>query len=42
MPEESNAWLGSESRKPAHVATEDTDLAAELNRGLAFVHRDKA
>ena len=42
MPQELNAWLGSESRKPAHVATQDTDLAAELNRGLAFVRHDKA
>jgi hypothetical protein len=42
MPEELNAWLGSESHKPAHVATEGTDLAAELNRGLAFVRRDNA
>jgi hypothetical protein len=41
MPEELNAWLGRESEKPVHVATEDTDFAAELNRGLAFVCRDK-
>lgn len=40
-PEELNAWLGRESGKPVHVATEDTDLAAELKRGLAFVRRDK-
>ena len=36
-----NAWLGRESGKPEHVATEDTDLAAELKRGLAFFRRDK-
>ena len=40
-PEELNAWLGRESGKPVHVATEDTDLAAELKRGLAFVRREK-
>jgi hypothetical protein len=40
-PEELNAWLGRESGKPIHVATEETDLAAELKRGLAFVRRDK-
>jgi hypothetical protein len=40
-PEELNAWLGRESGKPVHVATEETDLAAELKRGLAFVRRDK-
>jgi hypothetical protein len=40
-PEELNAWLGRESGKPVHVATEDTDLAAELQRGLAFVRSEK-
>jgi phage terminase Nu1 subunit (DNA packaging protein) len=40
-PEELNAWLGRESGKPVHLATEDTDLAAELKRGLAFVRRNK-
>jgi phage terminase Nu1 subunit (DNA packaging protein) len=40
-PEELNAWLGRESGKPVHVATEDADLAAELMRGLAFVRREK-
>lgn len=40
-PDELNAWLGRESGKSVHVATEDTDLAAELKRGLAFVRRDK-
>jgi len=40
-PEELNAWLGRESGKPVHVATEDTDLAAELRRGLAFVRSEK-
>jgi hypothetical protein len=26
---------------PVHVATEDTDLTAELKRGLSFVRREK-
>jgi hypothetical protein len=34
---ELDAWLGRESGKPVHVATEVTDLSAELRRGLAFV-----
>ncbi len=29
-PDELNAWLGKESGKPMHVATENTDLTAEL------------
>ena len=36
-PDELNAWLGKESGKPVHVATGDTDLTAELKRGLSFV-----
>jgi hypothetical protein len=40
-PEELNAWLGKESGKPVHVATETTDLAAELARGLSFVRGGK-
>jgi len=40
-PEELNAWLGRESGKPVHVATEDTDLTAELKRGLSFLRREK-
>src|ERR1700730_3276388 len=36
-PEELNAWLGKESGKPVHVATEGTDLASELKRGLSFI-----
>jgi hypothetical protein len=39
-PEELNAWLGKQSGKPLHVATESTDLAAELKRGLSFVRRE--
>lgn len=38
-PDALNAWLGKESGKPVHVATEDTDLTAELKRGLSFVRQ---
>ena len=39
-PAELNAWLGEQSGKPVHVATDATDLTAELKRGLSFVrHR---
>ena len=37
-----NAWLGKQSGKPVSVATQDTDLAAELKRGLAFVKKEKS
>jgi hypothetical protein len=40
-PAELNAWLGKESGKPVHVATDATDLAAELKRGLSFVRSGK-
>lgn len=40
-PDEINAWLRKESGKPVHVATEDTDLTAELKRGLSFVRHEK-
>jgi hypothetical protein len=39
--DELNAWLGKESGKPVHVATEDTDLTAELKRGLSFLRHEK-
>ena len=38
---ELNVWLGKESGKPVHIATEKTDLAAELKRGLSFVCSEK-
>jgi hypothetical protein len=41
-PDELNAWLGKESGKPVHVATENTDLSAELKRGLSFIRREKS
>jgi hypothetical protein len=37
---ELNAWLGQESGKPVHVATENTDLTTELKRGLSFIRRE--
>ena len=40
-PDELNAWLGKESGKPVHVTTEDTDLTAELKRGLSYVRHEK-
>jgi hypothetical protein len=40
-PEELNAWLGKESGKPVHVSTENTDLSAELKRGLSFIRRQR-
>lgn len=41
-PEELNTWLGKESGKPVHVATDGTDLTAELKRGLSFVRKEAA
>jgi hypothetical protein len=40
-PHELNAWLGHESGKPVHVVTPQSDLSAELKRGLAFVRQEK-
>lgn len=40
-PQELNAWLGKESGKPVHVAQDNTDLTAELKRGLSFVRQEK-
>jgi hypothetical protein len=38
--EELNRWLGRESAgEPVQIATEDTDLSAELKRGLTFVRK---
>jgi hypothetical protein len=39
--DELNQWLGKESGKPVHVATENTDLSAELRRGLSFIRKEK-
>ena len=41
-PEELNKWLGREAGgDPLQVATPETDLAAELKRGLAYVRSEK-
>jgi hypothetical protein len=40
-PEALNEWLGRESGTgPIHVATPQTDLSAELKRGLTYVGRE--
>ena len=39
--DELNSWLRRESGKPVRVATDSTDLTAELKRGLAFVRHEK-
>jgi hypothetical protein len=39
--DELNSWLGQESGKPVHVATESTDLTSELKRGLSFIRGEK-
>lgn len=36
-PEELNRWLGQESGKPVHVVTDESDLTAELKRGISFL-----
>jgi hypothetical protein len=36
-----NAWMAKQSGKPVSVATENSDLASELKRGLAFVKKEK-
>jgi hypothetical protein len=38
--DELNSSLGRESGEPVHVATEQTDLSAELKRGL-YVRKEK-
>jgi hypothetical protein len=40
-PAELNRWMGKESGKPVHVATDASDLTAELKRGLSFVRHEK-
>ena len=34
-------WMGRESGKPIHVATDDTDLASELKRAVSFARRQR-
>jgi len=40
-PGQLNAWLDRESGKPVHVTTPQTDLTAELKRGIAFARQQK-
>ena len=41
-PAELNQWLGRESGgEPVHVATPESDLSAELKRGLAHIRRER-
>jgi hypothetical protein len=40
--DELNKWMGQESGKPVHVATDTTDLSAELKRGLSYVRHNKS
>lgn len=39
--DELNAWLGRESGKPVHAATDATDLTTELKRGLSYVREEQ-
>jgi hypothetical protein len=39
--EQLNRWLGQESAgEPVQIATDETDLSAELRRGLSFVRKE--
>jgi hypothetical protein len=37
--EDLTAWLGKQSGKPVHIATDQSDMTAELKRGLSFVRK---
>jgi hypothetical protein len=38
-PEALSRWLGESAGEPVQITTEETDLGAELRRGLSFVRR---
>ncbi|HZS96071.1 MAG TPA: hypothetical protein VFA40_04790 [Terriglobales bacterium] len=38
-PDQINEWLARVSKKPVHIATPESDLTAELKRGLAFAKK---
>ncbi len=40
-PEELNRWLGRESGEPVQIASESTDLAADLKRGLSYIRAQR-
>jgi hypothetical protein len=42
VPQELDAWFGKESGKPVHVVTPETDLSAELKRGLSYLRDGKS
>lgn len=42
VPDELNSWLGWEAGgEPLHVAVAESDLAAELKRGLAYIRKQR-
>jgi len=40
-PEELNRWLGREVSEHVQIANEDTDLSAELKRGLSYLRKQR-
>ena len=38
-PQRLNEWLAQVSKKPVHIVTPESDLTAELKRGLVFAKR---
>jgi hypothetical protein len=38
-PERLNEWLARVAKKPVHIVTPESDLTAELKRGLAFAKK---
>jgi hypothetical protein len=40
-PEQLNRWLGHEAAEPVQIATDNTDLGAELRRGLWYVRKHR-
>jgi hypothetical protein len=38
-PGQLNEWLARVSKKPVHIVTPESDLTAELKRGLAFAKK---
>ena len=38
-PAQLNEWLARVSKKPVHIVTPESDLTAELKRGLAFAKK---
>lgn len=40
-PEELNRWLGRVVAEPVEITTDNTDLGAELKRGLSYVRKQR-